>query len=59
MGIITLCIPNFYTESDLKAIRECFNKGSHSKNYRLNIIVSGNTDIKITITNFVRARLHT
>lgn len=59
MGIITFCVPNFYTDSDLKAIRECFNKGSHSKNYKLNIIISGDTEMKAVITNFVRARLHT
>lgn len=58
MGIITLCIPNFYTESDLKAIRECFKQDVYSKDYKLNIIISGDTDMKITLTNFVKARLN-
>ena len=40
-GSITISVPNNTTEEDIKHIRQEFNKSDMSKEYRLNIIISG------------------
>ena len=40
-GNITISVPNNMTKEDIKHIRQEFNKDEISKEYRLNIIVSG------------------
>lgn len=40
-GNITISVPNNTTEEDIKHIRQEFNKSDMSKEYRLNIIISG------------------
>lgn len=48
-GNITISVPNNTTEEDIKHIRQEFNKTDMSKEYRLNIIISGS---KEPISNF-------
>lgn len=48
-GNITISVPNNTTEEDIKHIRQEFNKSEISKQYRLNIIISGYQE---TISNF-------
>lgn len=40
-GNITISVPNNTTEEEIKNIRQEFNKNELSKEYRLNIIISG------------------
>jgi hypothetical protein len=40
-GNITISVPNDTTAEDIKNIRQEFNKSELSKEYRLNIIISG------------------
>ena len=40
-GNITISVPNDITAEEIKHIRQEFNKSELSKEYRLNIIVSG------------------
>lgn len=40
-GNITIAIPNDTTTEEIKSIRQEFNKSEWSKEYRLNIIISG------------------
>lgn len=48
-GNITISVPNNTTEEDIKHIRQEFNKSDMSKEYRLNIIISGSQE---PISNF-------
>lgn len=48
-GNITISVPNNTTEEDIKHIRQEFDKSDMSKEYRLNIIISGH---KEPISNF-------
>ena len=43
-GNITISVPNDITKEELKTMRQEFNQSEISKDYRLNIIVSGCTD---------------
>lgn len=40
-GNITISVPNDTTSEEIKNIRQEFNKNELSKEYRLNIIISG------------------
>ena len=40
-GNITISVPNNITKEELKTIRQEFNQSTMSKDYRLNIIISG------------------
>lgn len=48
-GSITISVPNNTTEEEIKHIRQEFNKSDMSKEYRLNIIISGSRE---PISNF-------
>ena len=48
-GNITISVPNDITAEDIKNIRKEFNESELSKEYRLNIIISGHVE---PITNF-------
>ena len=43
-GSITISIPNNTTIEEIKKIRQEFNESKFSKEYRLNIIVSGHDE---------------
>ena len=43
-GNITISVPNDITKEELKTIRQEFNQSEISKDYRLNIIISGCAD---------------
>ena len=43
-GNITISIPSNTTTEEIKKIRQEFNKSKFSKEYRLNIIVSGHDE---------------
>jgi hypothetical protein len=43
-GNITISVPNDITKEELKTMRQEFNQSEISKDYRLNIIISGCAD---------------
>lgn len=56
-GSITISVPNNITICDLKEIRQQFKKEKYSKEYKLNIVVSGSEDIKTNLSAFLTAKL--
>lgn len=48
-------LPNGTTKEDIQEIRDSFKK-THSKDCKLILFVSGNTDIKDSLQNFLDAR---
>lgn len=53
-GIITVFAASI---EDAKQIREEFKNSEYSKYYKLNILISGNEDIKTNLKNFLLARI--
>lgn len=56
-GYITISVPVGTTREEILEIREQFKKNSLSKEYKLNILISGNSDMKSILTNFIRDKL--
>ena len=54
---ITISIPNNVTQEEIMEIRQLFNANPLSKEYRLNILVSGKDDMKDTLGNFLIEKL--
>jgi hypothetical protein len=52
-GYITISVPNNTTQEDIKKIRYEFSQSEYAKDYKLNILVSGNEDIKKTLSNII------
>ena len=50
---ITISVPSNTTEGDIKHIRQEFNKSEMSKEYRLNIIISGYADPVSNLATFL------
>lgn len=50
---ITISVPNNTTQEEIKNIRRQFQESEYAKDYRLNILVSGNEDIKTTLSNII------
>lgn len=57
-GIITISVAKNITQEEINEIREIFKNNEHYKDYKLNIIISGNEDIKATLGNFLKERLN-
>ena len=51
--IITIYVDNNTTQNEITDIRNEFKKSEYYKNYRLNIIISGNSDMKKTLEKFL------
>lgn len=56
-GYITISVPVGTTREEILEIREQFKKDSLSEEYKLNILISGNSDMKSILTNFIRDKL--
>lgn len=56
-GIITISIEKDITQEEIDKIRKKFKESEFYKDYKLNIIVSGNDDIKKNLSAFLAARL--
>lgn len=57
-GIITIGVDKNTTEDEIKEIRERFKEeGWQDKGYCLNIIISGEEDMKLSLSRFLAARL--
>ena len=54
-GSITITVPNNTTADEIKNIRQDFNKNELSKEYRLNIIISGIEEPIINLGAFLAA----
>ena len=57
-GSITISVPLTTTQEEIKEIREQFKKNETMKNYRLNILVSGNEKFQENLLNFVKAMVN-
>lgn len=53
-GYITISVPNNTTKEEIKEIRKQFLNNSIYKDYKLNILISGNNDIKKILKDFIR-----
>ena len=51
--IVTIYVNNNTTQNEITDIRNEFKKSEYYKKYRLNIIVSGNSDMKKTLEKFL------
>lgn len=56
-GSITISVPNNITAKDLKEIRQQFKNTPESKYYRLNILVSGNKELKFVIKDVLLSQI--
>ena len=50
---ITIYVDNNTTPNEIKDIRNEFKKNEYYKNYQLNIIISGNNDMKTVLKQFL------
>lgn len=53
-GFITISVPNNITQDEIKEIRQQFKQDPIYKHYKLNILISGYSDMKIILTDFLR-----
>ena len=56
--IITISVNKNITQEEINEIRRIFKNDKQYENYKLNIIVSGNEDIKLSLGDFLKARLN-
>lgn len=56
-GSITISVPNNITIEELKEIRQQFKKEKLSKEYKLNIFISGTENITTNLSAFLIAKL--
>lgn len=57
-GTITISVEKNITQEEINEIREIFKSDEHYKDYKLNIIISGNGDMKSSLGDFLKARLN-
>ena len=57
-GSITISVPLTTTQEEIKKIREQFKQSKATKDYRLNILVSGNEKFQENLYNFVKAMVN-
>lgn len=59
--LITISVPNNTTKEEIKEIRQLFKNDELSKSYKLNILISGEQDMRSVLADFlierVRAKL--
>lgn len=56
-GSITISVPNNITVEELNGIRQQFKRGKYSKEYKLNILISGTEDMKKNLSAFLIAKI--
>ena len=54
-GIVTITVNKDITQEEINEIKNVFKKDEQYKDYRLNIIVSGNKNFKQTLKEFIIA----
>ena len=54
-GIVTITVNKNITQEEINEIRNVFKKDEQYKDYKLNIIVSGNKNFKQTLKEFIIA----
>ena len=54
-GIVTISVNKDITQEEINEIRNVFKKDEQYKDYKLNIIVSGNNNFKQTLKEFIIA----
>ena len=57
-GTITISVNKDITQEEINKIRRVFKNDEHYKEYKLNIIVSSNEDITLSLGNFLKSRLN-
>lgn len=57
-GIITISVPSTTTQEEIKEIRAQFKQSEQYKDYKLNILISGNEDLKENLKNFLKTMLN-
>ena len=57
-GSITISVPLTTTQEEIKQIREQFKQNEETKDYRLNILVSGNEKFQENLYYFVKAMVN-
>lgn len=57
-GTVTISVDKNITQEEINEIRKIFKNDKQYENYKLNIIVSGNEDIKLSLSDFLKARLN-
>lgn len=57
-GTVTISVDKNITQEEINEIRKIFKNDKQYENYKLNIIVSGNKDIKLSLGDFLKARLN-
>lgn len=53
-GIITISVPSTITQEEIKEIRMLFKQNKQYNDYKLNILISGNEDLKENLKNFLK-----
>lgn len=56
-GTITISVPNNTTHEEIKQIRNEYKQSEYYKDYKLNIIVSGEDDVKKALSRFLAERI--
>ena len=56
---ITISVPNNITKEEIKVIRQLFQNDKLSKSYKLNILISGEYEMKSVLADFLLERLKT
>lgn len=57
-GSVTISVPSTTTTEEIKEIRKQFKKNEAMKNYKLNILISGEEELKENLYNFVKTMVH-
>ena len=56
-GIITIGVDNKTTQEEIEEIRKNFKESDLANRYRLNILISGDDDIELSLSSFLAERL--
>lgn len=54
---ITISVPNNITKEEIKEIRQLF-KEQYGTEYKLNLLISGNQDMKTVLKNIITAKFN-
>ena len=57
-GSITISVPSTTTTEEIKEIREQFKKNETMKDYKLNLLISGNEKFQENLYNFVKSMVN-
>ena len=52
---ITISVPNNTTQDEIREIRQLFNE-QYGSEYKLNILISGNQDMKTVLKNIIATK---